>query len=268
MSRPRRKTMNPIFVSHGAPDLALHASDAADFMKHYGLGPETPKAILVVSAHYTHHEPTLSVDAQPDMIYDFGGFDPALRRIVYAAPGAPDLAADVASLLEKAGIKARLEQGRGYDHGTWVPLVLMRPQADIPVVQLSVNPEAGPQWHYEIGRALQPLTEQGVLIIGSGAATHNLRELFGNQYPLDAPAPDWVKEFGDWLDERIVAGDTDALLNYRSTAPHAQRNHPTEEHLLPLYVALGAAGEKAKGARIHTSHQYGVLMMDAYAFHA
>ena len=144
----------------------------------------------------------------------------------------------------------------------------MRPQADIPVVQLSVNPEAGPEWHYKIGRALQPLTEQNVLIIGSGAATHNLRELFGHNYPLDAAAPDWVKEFGEWLDERIVAGDVGALLDYRKKAPHAEHNHPTEEHLLPLYVALGAAGEKAMGARIHTSHQYGVLMMDAYAFHA
>ena len=260
--------MNPIFVSHGAPDLALHPSAAAEFMKAYGVGPVLPKAILVVSAHYMHEVPTLSVDAQPEMIYDFGGFDPALRQLVYTAPGAPELAAQIADLLKQAGIESRLEEGRGYDHGTWVPLLLMRPQADIPVVQLSVNPEAGPDWHYKIGRALEPLTRQNVLILGSGAATHNLRELFGNQYPLDAPAPDWVKIFGDWLDEQIVAGDIDALLHYRTRAPHAVRNHPTEEHLLPLYVALGAAGERAVGARIHTSHQYGVLMMDAYAYQA
>ena len=107
-----------------------------------------------------------------------------------------------------------------------------------------------------------------MLILGSGAATHNLRELFGNHYPLDAPAPDWVTIFGEWLDQQLVAGDIDALLHYCTRAPHAVRNHPTEEHLLPLYVALGAAGERAVGARIHTSHQYGVLMMDAYAFHA
>ena len=260
--------MDPIFVSHGAPDLALHPSEAADFMKAYGVGAVLPKAILVVSAHYMHHEPTLSADAKPEMIYDFGGFDPALRQLVYGAPGSPDLAKQTADLLAAAGIGARLEKGRGYDHGTWVPLLLMRPQADIPVVQLSVNPDAGPEWHYKIGRALQPLTEQNVLIVGSGAATHNLRELFGRHYPIDAPAPDWVKIFGDWLDERIVAGDIEDLLEYRSRAPHAERNHPTEEHLLPLYVALGAAGEKAVGSRIHTSHQYGVLMMDAYAFHA
>jgi 4,5-DOPA dioxygenase extradiol len=95
-----------------------------------------------------------------------------------------------------------------------------------------------------------------------------LRELFGNHYPLEAPAPDWVKEFGEWLDERIVAGDRDALIHYRSQAPYGRENHPTEEHLLPLYVAMGAAGDGARGERIHTSHQYGVLMMDAYAFHA
>ena len=261
-------TLDPIFVSHGAPDLALHPSEAADFMKKYGLGPVKPRVILMVSAHYMQPHPTLSADAQPAMIYDFGGFDPALRQLVYGAPGAPDLAAQIADMLSKNGIAAQLQTNRGYDHGTWVPLLLMRPQADIPVVQLSVHPEAGPDWHYRIGRALQPLTEQGVLIIGSGAATHNLRELFGNDYPIDAPAPAWVKEFGDWLDEQIVAGNIPALLDYRAQAPHAVRNHPTEEHLLPLYVALGAAGDKAVGARIHTSHQYGVLMMDAYSFHA
>lgn len=107
-----------------------------------------------------------------------------------------------------------------------------------------------------------------MLVIGSGAATHNLRELFGNHYPLEAPAPDWVKQFGEWLDDRIVAGDHDALIGYRAQAPYGRENHPTEEHLLPLYVAMGAAGDQPRGERIHTSHQYGVLMMDAYAFHA
>ena len=262
--------MTTYFISHGAPDLVLHPSEAADFMRSFGLGGHKPRAILMVSAHFLADHPMLTADPKPDMIYDFGGFDPALRQIVFTAPGAPDVAQEAVEALRAAGFSAQLEHHRGFDHGTWVQLVLMHPRADIPVVQLSVNPHAGPEWHYRLGQALAPLAGSGVLVIGSGAATHNLRELFGNYYPLEAPAPDWVKEFGEWLDERIVAGDRDALIHYRSQAPYGRENHPTEEHLLPLYVAMGAAcdgaGDPVYGERIHTSHQYGVLMMDCYRF--
>ncbi len=259
--------MKSLFVSHGAPNLVLHDTEARNFLRDYGLGGETPRAILVVSAHFTHAGPALSAGEHPEMIYDFGGFEPELRTLIYPAPGAPDVAAEAARLLEVAGHPAVLVD-RGFDHGTWVPLMLMCPQADIPVVQLSVDPRKGPAEHWKLGRALAPLAESGMLIVGSGAATHNLQELFGRGYPLDAAAPEWVRAFGDWLDEKIVEGDLESLENYRRKGPFGAENHPTEEHLLPLFVALGAAGEGARGRRIHTSRQYGVLMMDAYAFEA
>jgi len=147
-----------------------------------------------------------------------------------------------------------------------VPLVLLRPEADIPVVQLSVEPEKGADYHLKLGQALKPLADSGVLIIGSGAATHNLHEFFRGQFRQDSPAPDWVKSFGDWLDRKITAGDTEALVQYRMLAPNGAKNHPTEEHLLPLFVAMGAAGSGAKGKRVHSSEEYGVLMMDCYQF--
>jgi 4,5-DOPA dioxygenase extradiol len=258
--------MKSLFVSHGAPNLVLHPSEARSFMQSWGLGDEMPRAILVVSAHFNAAAPTLTADARPDMIYDFGGFEPELRDLVYPAPGSPEVAQEAARLLEAAGFGPLTVTGRGFDHGTWVPLMLMRPQADIPVVQLSVDPRRDADYHYRIGLALAPLAASGVMVIGSGAATHNLRELFGRGYAIDAPAPDWVRAFGDWLDERIEAGDREALIAWQDKAPYARENHPTTEHLLPLYVAMGAAGEAAVGKRVHASHQYGVLMMDCYSF--
>jgi 4,5-DOPA dioxygenase extradiol len=254
-----------LFVSHGAPNLVLHNSAARSFLEAYGEGLGAPKAILVVSAHFEARGPALSAGEHPDMIYDFGGFEPELRTLVYPAPGSPDLARRAAELLREAGLDPVLVE-RGYDHGTWVPLMLLNPSADIPVVQLSVDPGRGPDYHLALGQALAPLAEEGVLIVGSGAATHNLHEYFRGGYRSDSPTPDWVKAFGDWLSERIEAGATDDLVRYRDRAPYGAKNHPTEEHLLPLFVALGAAGEGAPAKRVHTSHEYGVLMMDCYRF--
>ena len=258
--------MKPLFVSHGAPNLVLHNSEARAFLSKMGEALEAPRAILMVTAHFETDRPTLTTNAKPPMIYDFGGFEPELREIVYGAPGSPAVAAEAFALLSEAGFEPQMDASRGYDHGTWVPLSLMRPQADIPVVQLSVQPDKGAAYHFELGQALKPLADSGVLIIGSGAATHSLHEFFKGQYRIDSPVPDWVKSFGDWLDARIEAGDTEALVAYRSEAPNGARNHPTEEHLLPLFVAMGAAGAGARGMRIHTSQQYGVLMMDCYRF--
>lgn len=257
--------ISPLFVSHGAPNLVLHNSAAKQFLEAYGHDLGTPRAILVVSAHFTAAAPALSAGEKPEMIYDFGGFEPELRTLVYPAPGAPDVAGRAAELLREAGYQPALVE-RGYDHGTWVPLMLLRPQADIPVVQLSVDPRKGPDYHLALGRALAPLTKEGVLVIGSGAATHNLQEFFRGGYRADLPAPDWVKAFGDWLKERVEAGAVDDLLQYRTRAPFGRENHPTEEHLLPLFVAMGAAGEGTAGQRVHTSKEYGVLMMDCYRF--
>lgn len=257
--------MSTLFVSHGAPNLILHNSEARHFLEHFGKGISKPRAILMVTAHFEAHRPTLTNGAHPPMIYDFGGFEPELRAVHYRAPGSPEVASEAFKLLDEAGLSPAFAD-RGFDHGTWVPLVLMRPEADIPVVQLSVEPDKGAAYHLKLGRALKPLADSGVLIIGSGAATHNLQEFFRGQYRPDSPAPDWVKSFGDWLDRKITEGDTEALVQYRMLAPNGAKNHPTEEHLLPLFVAMGAAGEDAHGERVHTSQEYGVLMMDCYQF--
>jgi 4,5-DOPA dioxygenase extradiol len=226
----------------------------------------------MISAHWeTRDAPALSFAAQPETIHDFGGFPQALFEIRYPAPGAPDLAARAATLLANAGVAVARHDTRGLDHGAWVPLSLMYPQADIPVAQLSLVRGAPPAAHLAIGRALQGLPDEGVLVIGSGSLTHNLHEYFGQE--IDAEVPDWVAEFGHWMKEQLEASRYDALLAYRNQAPSAARNHPTEEHLLPLFVAMGAAGIGAAGRdactrRLHASYEYGVLAMDAYAFDA
>lgn len=255
-----------LFVSHGAPNLALHNSAARDFLASYGRELGKPKAILIATAHFETPEPTLTADAKPEMIYDFRGFEPELYKMVYPAPGAPALAAKASALLAGAGYKAQTVTGRGYDHGTWVPLKLLYPDADVPVVQISVQPQAGAAHHVALGAALATLRDEGVLIIGSGTTTHNLQEFFRGGYKADSPSPGWVTDFGTWVHDRAEAGAVDDIANYRTRAPFARENHPSEEHFLPLPFAMGAAGPGAKGKRVHSSHQYGVLMMDAYAF--
>jgi 4,5-DOPA dioxygenase extradiol len=257
--------MPTLFVSHGAPNLVLHNSDAKQFLARFAADLPRPKAILVASAHFDTPVPAATADERPETIYDFRGLEPELYRITYPAPGAPELAARATGLLADAGFAARPVTGHGYDHGTWVPLTLLYPEADIPVVQLSIQSRQGPEHHLKVGEALRPLADEGVLIVGSGALTHNLHEFFRGGYTADAPAPDWVSGFGEWMRERIEAGAEDDLIHYRSRAPHGAANHPMEDHLLPLFVALGASGE-GRGQRVHTSHEYGVLMMDAYRF--
>lgn len=261
-----------LFVSHGAPNLLLHNSAARDFLAGYGAeltrAHGRPKAILMATAHFETDEPTLTADEKPETIYDFGGFEPELYRMTYDAPGAPDLAAHAAETLAAAGFAPRLAKNRGFDHGTWAPLKLLFPEADIPVVQLSVQPMRGGEWHAALGRALAPLRQEGVLIMGSGTATHNLREIFRmlRSGAADAPQPEWVARFNDWLHEKAEAGALDDIAHYRERAPFARENHPTEDHFLPLPVALGAAGEGARGERVHASTQFGAMAMDAYAF--
>jgi 4,5-DOPA dioxygenase extradiol len=259
---PRLPTL---FVSHGAPNLVLHNSEAKRFLAGFAADLPRPKAILVASAHFDTPAPAATADARPETVHDFRGFESELYRMTYPAPGAPDLAERATALLADAGFAAQPLAGHGYDHGTWVPLKLLYPEADIPVVQLSIQSRQGPEHHLKVGEALRPLAEEGVLVVGSGALTHNLHEFFRGGYAADAPAPDWVSAFGEWMRERIEAGERDDLVHYRCRAPHGAANHPTEEHLLPLFVALGASGE-GRGQRVHTSRQYGVLMMDAYRF--
>lgn len=254
-----------LFISHGAPTLAITDSPARRFLLALGKSLPRPKAILVASAHWeTRGDPAVSFAAQPDTIHDFGGFPDELHAMHYPAPGAPEVAQRAATLLAEAGIAVGRSDMRGLDHGAWVPLALMYPEADIPVAQVSIVRGASPAEHVRIGRALTQLHDEGVLVIGSGSLTHNLHEFRGQ--PLDTAAPAWVSKFGAWMKARLDASDHAALAGYRTLAPHAERNHPTEDHLLPLFVAMGAAGESAKAERLHASFEYGILAMDVYAF--
>ncbi|MFL6675466.1 MAG: dioxygenase [Massilia sp.] len=254
-----------IFVSHGSPMLALQDSPARRFLQELGTSLARPAAILVVSAHWqTAGAAALSLAQQPETIHDFGGFPRALFEIQYPAPGARSLAERAAGLLETAGFAVSRSAERGLDHGAWVPLSLMYPAADIPVTQLSILHGAGPAEHERLGRALETLRGEGVLVVGSGSLTHNLYEFRGQG--IDAPVPNWVSEFEAWMKARLENSDRAALLDYRQVAPFAAHNHPTEEHLLPLYVAMGAAGPNARASLLHSSFEHGVLAMDAYAF--
>ena len=256
-----------LFVSHGAPMLAVEDGPAHRFLAGWNTRIDRPKAILVISAHWEQHGgPAVSTTEHPSTIHDFGGFPRELYEIQYAAPGAPEVAEQTVKRLRDAGYKVTSSASRGLDHGAWVPLRLMYPHADIPVFQISLIQGAGPREHYRLGTALRSLRAQGVLIIGSGSLTHNLAEFVGHR--LDDAAPHWVTDFENWVAEALAAGHLSDLMDYRRLAPYAERNHPTEDHLLPLFVALGAAGEHAVAARVHTSHTYGILAMDTYSFAA
>lgn len=257
--------MPALFVSHGAPTLLFEDGPARSFLAGYGAQLDRPRAIIVLSAHYDHPGATrITTSLQPPTIHDFGaGFGPALHAFQYPAPGDPTLAGRLASMLEDAGFETKLDPRRGLDHGAWVPLALMYPAADIPIVQVSIDSARTPERHERLGATLAPLRRKGVLIIGSGSATHNLGEFFGQAH--DAPAPDWVTAFGEWSAAAVTEGRFADLRDYLKLGPQAARNHPTPEHYLPLFCAIGAGGG-ANGVRVHTSHTYGVLAMDVFAF--
>ncbi len=258
--------MPVLFLSHGAPTLPLEAGETGMAWQRLGTQLPKPSAILMISAHWETSIPTVSRAVQPKTIYDFSGFPKALYKLRYPSPGAPEMAQAAALALQQAGIAVQLDDTHGLDHGAWVPLSFLFPQADIPVAQLSLQPDKNPAWHVALGRALRPLREQGVLIIGSGAITHNLHAVF--KHPQGEPAPQWVAEFCDWIAAKIAAGDLQALIEYRSRAPHAVQNHPTDEHLLPLFVALGAATKIDTALHLNRVMTYGLLAMDAWLFDA
>lgn len=253
-----------LFVSHGSPMTILEDCPARDFLKSLGSLTRKPETILAVSAHWETETPAISTAERPATIHDFRGFPEALYRLDYPAPGAPALAERTAALLEAADFFVERDEARGLDHGAWMPLLLGMPEADIPVTQLSIQPRRDPAYHAHLGAALAPLRDEGVLILATGALTHNLRDLAWGE-PL-APTPDWARDFAGWVEQGVRAGDRTALLDYRTRAPHAAHAHPTEEHLLPFFVALGAGREGTPGRPLHHSYTYGSLAMDAYAF--
>ncbi|PKR53349.1 DODA-type extradiol aromatic ring-opening family dioxygenase [Thalassospira marina] len=264
MSQPansRTANLAPIFVSHGSPMVVARQSTPAFEFLHHQLGAhlEGAKAILVVSAHWQEATPTISTAPRQETIHDFYGFPEVLYRLYYDVAGAPDLAQKIADQLGFA-----TDTSRGLDHGAWMPLILARPQADIPVFQLSMIEHGSPADHYELGRKLRALREMGVLVIGSGAMTHNLRTLDRNDGPHIDP---WAEEFCDWMVSHTNNHDVEGLLAYRNNAPHARMAHPHDDHLMPFYVALGAADDTYVSKTIHHSVEFGNLAMTALRFY-
>ncbi|KAG0475274.1 hypothetical protein HPP92_014960 [Vanilla planifolia] len=261
--------MDTFFISHGSPTLSIDEGIAARrFLQSWKakVFPRDPKAILMVSAHWDTTDLSVNVVNGPcDTIHDFYGFPKTMYQIKYPAPGAPDLAKRVKELLKNAGFgRVGEDKTRGLDHGAWVPLMFMYPEANIPVCQLSIQSNKSGTYHYNIGKALAPLREEEVLIIGSGSATHNLR-LLG---PDDVPPPGWAVNFDKWLTDTLLAGRHEDLKHYEEKAPGAKTAHPWPDHFYPLHVALGAAGENAKAEMIHHSWGNCSLSYSSYRFKA
>jgi 4,5-DOPA dioxygenase extradiol len=261
--------MPSLFISHGAPNIVLSDLPARRFLDDLASGlPGRPRAIIVASAHFEHPGVAVVTDPAPGMIRDFSGFGEKLERMVYPAPGSPQVATEAMTLLGNAGLRPVAIPKRGYDHGTWNPLYLAFPDADIPVVQISVDPSRDARHHFSIGKALAPLAQDGVLIVGSGHITHNLRGFFqrGRDQRFDAALDLASTEFVAWVEGNVASGDIEALLDWEAKAPHAALNHPEVEHFLPFFVALGAGG--GQGVRLHHSVQAGFFAYDHYAFGA
>jgi len=254
-----------VFLSHGSPMLPLEPGTAAPMLRTLARNLPRPTAVLAFSPHWMARTPAVGASLRPATIHDFGGFDPALYTLRYPAPGSPELARRVAELLQAAGWRAPLDPNRGLDHGVWVPLSILLPKADVPVVPLAMPWPLDAAGAFRLGEALHPLTAGGVLLLGTGSLTHNLGE-FDPAAKTDDPPQPYVVEFVDWMRHAIDRGDTAALLDYRRQAPHAVRAHPTDEHLLPLFWALGAAGSDAKPQHRSGGVHYGMLSMDAWSF--
>jgi 4,5-DOPA dioxygenase extradiol len=254
--------ISPLFVGHGSPMMAVQDSACTEFLAAYGKEAK-PKAIVIFTAHWESEETTISsVSGSYDTIYDFGGFPDELYRIRYPAPGSPELARQIGERFDAAGIPHRFDEKRGLDHGSWVVLSRMFPSADIPVVQLSVNPFLPASEQFRIGTALRGLDREGVLVVGSGATVHNFRALNPR---ADRPDP-WAVAFDDWLVARIRAKELDELFRYEELAPNAKAAVPRPEHFVPLLLAFGSADPASVAEEVHRSYEMGTLSYLSLSF--
>lgn len=263
MSNP---TLPSLFVPHGAPTFALRPGAAGAALVRAAASLARPRAVIAVSAHWDTDQPTVGTAGRLETIHDYWGFPPELYSIRYPATGCKEGAAEVLARLRAAGFSADGDDRRGLDHGAWIPLRMMFPEADVAVIPLSIQSHLGPAHHLALGRALADLAANGFLVVASGNLTHNLGD-FQFAYRNGGQVPPYVREFSDWVWQRLDADDLPALLAYRDIAPGAARAHPGDDHLLPLYVALGAAGEHCRVERLHAGIDSYVIAMDAFAFH-
>jgi 4,5-DOPA dioxygenase extradiol len=252
-----------LFISHGAPSFALEPGKAGPALTALGQQLPRPAAVLVVSPHWMTREPRVATTAAPQTLHDFGGFDPALYDLGYPAPGQPTLARRALVHLRAAGWPAQIDPQWGLDHGAWVPLRFLYPQADVPVFQVSLPMGLDGPGAYAYGQAFAPLRDEGVLIVGSGSLTHNLREVQFHDFTVEP----YVVEFAQWIAEAVRAQDHERLKGAMNQAPHARRAHPTPEHFWPLLVAAGAAGGDANqgsARRLSGGVVHGALSMDSF----
>lgn len=254
-------TAPSLFISHGSPMFALEPGLLGPKLRTIGQSLDGIKAVLVVSPHWQTRGIRVGTSAAPETIHDFGGFPPPLYQLQYPAPGAPELAQEAARLIAQAGFEVALDEHRGFDHGAWVPLRYLYPQADMPAFQVSLPQDIDAAGALRLGNALAPLRERGVLVVGSGSLTHNLYEF--HQHIRN---PEYAQEFADWVGDAVAARDVAALVDYRRRAPHAERAHPTEEHYLPLLVAAGASFRSDAARCVEGGMTYDVLAMDSFAF--
>lgn len=255
-------TLPSLFISHGAPTFAIEPGLAGAQLRALGRALGKPKAIVVVSPHWMTPRVEITATARPGTVHDFGGFPRALHAMQYPASGSPDVAARAQRLLQSRGIDASLDSHRGLDHGAWVPLLHLYPDADVPVVQVSMPFDTDEAKALELGRALAPLAGEGVLIVGSGSLTHNLYEFRMG----DAQEAAYAREFSGWIRQAVVEGDVQRLVHALERAPHAARAHPTSEHFLPLLVAAGAAASATSATVLDGGIRHGVLAMESYVF--
>ena len=250
-----------VFISHGSPMHALQPGPAGEAWAALGRKLPGPRALVIASAHWETNIPMLTGNARPETIHDFSGFPEPLYRLRYQPPGAPALADRAAALLQGAGLAPAGAPARGLDHGAWVPLRSIYPKADVPVTQLAIQPRRDARWHFRVGEALALLRRENILILASGGAVHNLSDLSRE----GGATPAWARAFDDWLAEKLAAGDTEAVLDWEK-APEARRAHPSEDHFLPIFVAMGAAGRGTRAERIHRGFELGSLSLAAFQF--
>ena len=251
-----------LFISHGAPTFAIEPGKLGPQLQALGAQLKGVRAVLVVSPHWQTQGVGVSTTASPETFHDFGGFPAQLYDLSYPASGAPDIAAQAAQLLSDAGFATTIDSRRGLDHGAWVPLMHLLPAAQIPVFQVSMPYDLNAEQAVQLGRALAPLRAEGVLILASGSMTHNLREFRQGT----TQAAGYVQEFSSWVRTAVLANAVQPVIRYRTEAPHAERAHPTEEHFLPLLVAMGAQGEGDAVQLIDGGIEHGMLSMDSFVW--
>ncbi|NQX60616.1 DODA-type extradiol aromatic ring-opening family dioxygenase [Paenibacillus qinlingensis] len=254
--------MPSYFFAHGAPSIVLEDNGYTQLLKKFKEQTPRPKAIVLFSAHWEESVQTVGAAETYDTIYDFGGFQDELYTMTYPAKSDRSLSEHVRALFEKQGIQSVLNESRGLDHGAWAVLKLLYPEADIPVVALSVNRHLSNEQQYQIGKALSELREQDILIIGSGGTVHNLRRLNWQSEGNDV----WAEQFDNWLQNKLESWDTEALFQYHELAPHAPEAVPTNEHFIPLFLAMGSGDSNRQAKLLHRSYQYGNLSLSCWQF--